>query len=295
MTDNALSMISVDALDGTGMITRQESKDGVVNPSLVITTYNWRQALRLCVESVFNQTVLPKEIIIADDGSKEDTRETVDQLRQKSPVPIVHVWQPDEGFQAAKIRNRGIAVASSEYIVIIDGDNILDKRFIEDHIYYAQTGRCVCGKRVKLVPSVTKKILETGNFNAPFFFSPKIKFGYNFYAIRNRWLSNITIRGIKIFRHGVRARSCNMAFWKADAIRINGFDENYTTWGLEDYDFAVRMCHADIALKIIKFAALQYHLYHLTRSKTSIVNKSQFQSCIEQLRIRAEKGLDQYL
>lgn len=295
MTDSTASVINAEPIESAGLFALQKGKTDLVNPSLIITTYNWPQALRLSVESVFSQTVLPKEIIIADDGSKEDTRETIEQLRQKSPIPIIHVWQPDEGFQAAKIRNRGIAAASSEYIVLVDGDNILERHFIEDHIFYAQTGRCVCGKRVKLVPWATKQILTSQKFTPPFFLSPRIRFGYNYYAVRNRWLCNRTIREITNYQPRVRAMSCNMAFWKSDAVSINGFDEKYTTWGLEDYDFALRMRHAGIALKFIQYAALQYHLFHPKRSETAIVNQSQFQSCIEQRRIQAEKGLDQYL
>lgn len=295
MTDSAASVINAETFEDTGLFALKKTKTDLVNPSLIITTYNWPQALRLSVESVFSQTVLPKEIIIADDGSKEETRETIDQLRKHSPIPIIHVWQPDEGFQAAKIRNRGIAAASSEYIVFVDGDNILERHFIEDHIFYAQTRRCVCGKRVKLTSSATNRILTTGSFVNPFFLSPRIVFGYNLYAIRNRWLCNRTIREIANYQPRVRARSCNMAFWKSDAVSINGFDENYTTWGLEDYDFALRMRHAGVALKCIQFSALQYHLYHPTRSKSAKVNLKQFQTCIESFRVRAEKGLDQYL
>ncbi len=295
MNDSAASILAAETLTDSNSSVLQNSKADTVNPSLIITTYNWPQALRLSVESVWNQTILPKEIIIADDGSKDETRETVDQLRKQSPISIIHVWQPDEGFQAAKIRNRGIAAASSEYIVIIDGDMILEKHFIEDHINYAQTKRCVCGKRIKIVPWATEQILKSQMFSPPSFLSPRIRFGYNYYAVRNRWLCNRTVQEISDFRPKVRLWSCNMAFWKSDAILVNGFDEEYTVWGLEDQDFSLRMRHAGIALKCIQFAALQYHLYHPTRSKSAVINSKQYQSCIEQLRIRAEKGLDQYL
>ena len=229
MADSTASVINAKSFERSGLFALQKSKTDLVNPSLIITTYNWPQALRLSVESVWTQTVLPKEIIIADDGSKEETRETVDQLRKQSPIPIIHVWQPDEGFQLSKIRNRGIAAASSEYIIISDGDCILEPHFIEDHIYYAQAGYSVSGPRVKLVSSATAKILETGNFNKPFFLSPKIRFGYNIYAIRNRWLCNRFVYEVGKLQTKAKFHGSNMAFWKSDAIRINGFDEEYTS------------------------------------------------------------------
>ena len=295
MTDSAASVINAETFESAGLFALQKSKTDLVNPSLIITTYNWPQALRLCVESVWNQTLSPKEIIIADDGSKEETRETVDQLRKLSQIPIIHVWQPDEGFQLSKIRNRGIAAASSEYIIAIDGDCILERHFIEDHIHYAQVGRCVCGKRIKVLSRATSQILKSQKFTSPFFLSPKIRFGYNLKAIRNRWLCDRTIVEIANSQPKVNIYGSNMAFWKSDAIRINGFDENYTSYGWEDLDFALRIRRAGVSMIFIQNAALQYHLYHQTRAKNDKDTKEMFQKCVEQNCIRVKKGIDQYL
>lgn len=295
MTDSAASVINAETFEDTGLFALQNSKTDLVNPSLIITTYNWPQALRLSVESVWNQTILPKEIIIADDGSKDETRETIEQLRNQSPIPIIHVWHPDEGFQLSKIRNRGIAAASSEYIIFIDGDCILEPHFIEDHIYYAQLGRGICGSRVKLVWSATAKILESGNFVKPFFLSPAIRFGYHLSAIRNRWLSNRFVYEVGSLQTKAKFHGCNMAFWKSDAIRINGFDEEYTSWGWEDCDFGFRLRRAGVIIKYLRFAAFHYHLFHPTKSNSNNVTAELFKRCVEQNRVRAEKGLDQYL
>lgn len=76
--------------------------------SLLISTYNWKEALSLCLYSVFAQTVKPAEILIADDGSREDTRQLIDEMREKTDIPIVHVWHEDKGFRLSAIRNRSI-------------------------------------------------------------------------------------------------------------------------------------------------------------------------------------------
>ncbi|MDF5068606.1 glycosyltransferase, partial [Vibrio parahaemolyticus] len=60
--------------------------------TLIITTYNWKEALKAVLESVKRQTVLPDEVIVADDGSREDTKATVDQMREGFPVPLIHSW-----------------------------------------------------------------------------------------------------------------------------------------------------------------------------------------------------------
>ena len=295
MTDSAASVINAETFEDAGLFALQRSRTDLVNPSLIITTYNWPQALRLSVESVWKQTIFPREIIIADDGSNDETRENVDQLRKQSPIPITHVWQPDEGFQLSKIRNRGIAAASSEYIIIIDGDCILEPHFIEDHVYYAQLGRSVSGTRIRLISSATARMLETGNFVPPCFLSPKIRLGYNISAIRNRWLCNKFVYEIGKFQINAKLLGCNMAFWKSDAIRINGFDEEYTAWGWEDRDFGLRLRRTGVKIKYVRFAAFHYHLYHPKKSQNDNATAELFKRCVEQNRIRAEKGLDQYL
>ena len=96
------------------------------NPvSLIITTYNWEKALNQVIQSALNQTVLPGEVIIADDGSKPPTKELIQKFQKNSPIPIIHSWQEDDGFRAAMSRNKAIAKASYEYLIIIDGDIIL--------------------------------------------------------------------------------------------------------------------------------------------------------------------------
>ena len=88
--------------------------------SLLISTYNWKEALSLCLYSVFAQTVKPAEILIADDGSREDTRQLIDEMREKTDIPIVHVWHEDKGFRLSAIRNRSIEKAKGDYLIQID-------------------------------------------------------------------------------------------------------------------------------------------------------------------------------
>ena len=77
--------------------------------SLIISTYNWPRALYLCLDSVMQQSVLPDEILIADDGSGMETRDVVRHFERISPVPVRHIWHEDRGFRVAAIRNKAIA------------------------------------------------------------------------------------------------------------------------------------------------------------------------------------------
>ena len=120
--------------------------------ALVITTYNAPRDLRCTLLSVACQSVMPDEIIVADDGSGEPTREVIEGFRTIFGDRLKHVWQPDEGFQLSRIRNRAIAASTSDYIIMIDGDMILDRRFVAEHIRNARPGYYVAGLRSMLDP-----------------------------------------------------------------------------------------------------------------------------------------------
>ena len=128
--------------------------------SLIISTYNRPDALGMVLLSVSRQVLFPSEVIIADDGSDIFTKNVVEKWRQLIPCSITHVWQPDQGFQLAKIRNRAILVASGEYIISIDGDMLLDKYFIKDHIDLARRFQFLQGPRVWINEVCTAWILR---------------------------------------------------------------------------------------------------------------------------------------
>src|SRR5690606_15413403 len=116
--------------------------------SLLISTYNWPQALDCCLNSILDQTVLPNEIIIADDGSKEETKDIIELWREKLKIPLIHVWHPDDGFRLSEIRNKAIIKANFPYIIQVDGDVIMGPKFIEDHLSSATPKTFLCGSRV---------------------------------------------------------------------------------------------------------------------------------------------------
>ena len=223
---------------------------------------------------------------MADDGSRKDTAETVRRCAAISPVPLRHVWQPDEGFRLAASRNRGIAASSGDYIIMVDGDVLLDRHFCEDHARFAEKGRWIQGSRVLIGSERTQAILAGGSCRlGPF--SRGIHNRKN--AVRSRLLAML-VRGAQGPLRGVRG--CNMAFWRDDAARVNGFNEAFTDWGREDSEFVVRLAHAGITRRNLKHQALVFHLYHPENSRKSLPrNDLLLQEAIESKMVRCEKGL----
>ncbi len=68
-----------------------------LNPksTLIISTYNWHQALELVLLSIKNQVILPSEVIVADDGSAYETKQMIENYQKDFPVPLIHVWHED--------------------------------------------------------------------------------------------------------------------------------------------------------------------------------------------------------
>ncbi|MEZ9669322.1 glycosyltransferase family 2 protein [Vibrio breoganii] len=230
--------------------------------TLIITTYNWVEALDLVLNSVSKQTLLPDEIIVADDGSDSETRGLVDSWRSRLPVTLIHSWQEDKGFRLSESRNKAISKSSSDYLVMIDGDMILDKNFIADHKKFSKYGYFVQGNRIKLKEVQDVSELSVDNLSL---FSPYIKNIKNrMYAIRLPVLSFFG-KGSINSRSGIKG--CNMAFWRNDALKINGFNNEFIGWGYEDVDFTLRMINSGVRRQKMKLSAIAYHIFHHERPR----------------------------
>tara|TARA_B100000795_G_scaffold270020_1_gene261944 strand:- start:17442 stop:18239 length:798 start_codon:yes stop_codon:yes gene_type:complete len=232
--------------------------------TLIITTYNWPKALLLVLESVEHQSIPPYEVIIADDGSTEKTKDLISNFNKKSELKIFHSWQDDIGFRASRSRNKALSKASGDYIVLIDGDTILHTDFIKDHIKNAEFGFFVQGSRTLLSEEKTKKTLS----------NKVIKFSFFSFGLKNRKNSihSNLLSGIFVNKknHLRGIKSCNMAFYRNDCININGFNNDFEGWGREDSEFVVRLINNGVKRKNIHFNAIQFHLWHKENSRKSL-------------------------
>jgi glycosyltransferase involved in cell wall biosynthesis len=229
--------------------------------SLVITTYNWPQALALVLDSVRAQQVLPGEVVVADDGSRDDTRQLLERAARDFPVPLRHCWQEDAGFRAARSRNRAIAAARGDYVLLLDGDMVLHARFVADHGDAARAGGYVQGSRVLTSPTFAERMLA-GARPTVTWRSPGIERRRN--ALRLPWLSRWYQQRSTTLTP-TRIKTCNQGWWRSDLLALNGFDERYEGWGREDEDLAVRAGHAGLVCRQMRFAGLAFHLHHRER------------------------------
>ena len=258
--------------------------------TLVVTTYNKPDYLEVVLRSILRQKLLPTEVIIADDGSTEETRELIDRYRLRFPVPLIHSWIPDEGFRLAKSRNMAIHRAKGDYIIFIDGDIAISRSFVRDHQLLREPGTFVNGGRARLTRAATERRMHTHDprFSA---FTPGLLRPLT--LIRLPWWHYIA-KGENGRR---KIRGCNMAFWKSDLYAVNGFEENIVGWGSEDTELVARLFNLGIQRKNAKGMATCVHLWHPhpdNQTNTRTRNREFTYAVVREGRTRALLGLDQY-
>jgi glycosyltransferase involved in cell wall biosynthesis len=255
--------------------------DAPTSVAILIATYNWPQALQQTLMSVANQTIQPNEVLIADDGSDERTSKLIQAFKLNHPnLNIIHVWHEDNGFRLAAIRNKSIRMAQSDYIIQIDGDIILDQHFIADHLSLKEKGFFVTGSRLLLGKKITDALLESEKVN----FARLRWKGKNFFnTLRIPMFTGLLQNTYKTKgKYLYYVKGCNMAFWKSDLYLVNGYDESFNGWGREDTDICIRLIHAGVKKKFIKFGGVQYHLHHALASRDQLDAND---ALIEQLKL----------
>lgn len=258
--------------------------------SVAVITYNWPEALERVLHALAAQTDLPYEVIVTDDGSQPATRQLLERIAPDYPVRLVHLWQPDDGARMSRARNRAIAAAQGDYVILLDGDMVAEAHFIADHRAFARRGCFAQGSRVLTDAGLTERMLADSSL-MPDFFSRGIE--RRRHTLRLPWLARWFARP-STARRGIK--SCNMGFWRDDLLRINGFNETMTGWGREDTELALRAFHAGLLRRDLRLSALATHLYHRTRKHVvDNPNDRIVDDTRERQLVRCELGLDQHL
>ncbi len=260
--------------------------------SVIVSTYNWPKALDLVLMALKNQSDPNFEVIVADDGSTESTREVLSKHQKSFFVKLVHAWQEDLGFRLAAVRNLAIKHSSGDYLVFLDGDCIVRPSFIANHRKLAEKGFFVTGTRILLNKEFSQEILENSENIGSL---PLGKHLINkLQGKANKFLPLIGFPVLrKLFPYKWQClRGCNFAAWKSDIEKVNGFDESFQGWGYEDSDFAIRMINSGIKRKSGKFSVPVFHLWHKVGNKEEAKgNWNLLMQRIASKKTKAQKGL----
>jgi glycosyltransferase involved in cell wall biosynthesis len=262
--------------------------------SIIVSTYERPDALDAVLRSLSRQRDRAFEVVVADDGSGPVTQSVVDDWKRRLGVPLASVRHEHRGFRAAEIRNRALLASSGAYCVFLDGDCLARPDFIATHRGLAERGWFVAGNRVLLSAALTEATLHDGL--EPERWSMRRWMGRRVSRDLNRLLPllRLPLGPLRKLRAQAweGARSCNLAAWRADLERVDGFDAAFNGWGREDSDLLVRLLHAGIRRKEGFFATGVLHLWHPAADRSRLTeNDQRLLAVLNSGRVRAEIGI----
>ncbi len=239
-----------------------------MNISVIVPTYNRPQALKLSLESLALQSLLPSEVLIADDGSSCETRDAISEMANllKYLFPIKHVWQEDIGFRKPRILNETVRQSSGDYLIFIDGDCMAHRHFIKSHIEKSDPSAILSGKRIDLGRQLTDRLLRNGTVLNSLNFSlivdslrGRSRKVEEAVQIRNPQVRKLMHRD-SITDDGVWG--CNFSLYRQLFFDINGCDEDFLDGSLEDNDLGIRVINQGKQIRSVRGLAIIFHLWH---------------------------------
>ncbi len=261
---------------------------GTPAASVIVSTYNAPRSLEAILHRLCAGSRRPEEIVVADDGSTDATAAMIRSFAPPAGTRIKHCWHADEGFRKTRILNESVAHATGAYLVFLDGDCLPHPRWLEDHLRLAEPGAFVQGRRAFIperfveavldgrttIPKLLRRGRLSGIFKAVRLPVPRIRRDHDLYGLLG----------------------CNLAMWRDDVVRINGFDEAFEGWGIgEDSDLCVRLYNLGVERRMVHGRALVYHLDHPELPRDHVPESlARLQRSIDLGLTRCEAGLDRH-
>ena len=264
--------------------------------SVIVTTYNATHALECVLAGLSRQTTAPLEILIADDGSTDETVASIEKWRSRLPVPLHHVWHEDKGYRKATIVNKTVLHAKGDYLAFLDGDTIPHRHGVRDHLMRSRPHRALCGRRGRLgpriTPTITPEFVAGGGLEE--WFGPV---GKSARAHDSKKLArSVRLPYVVSWTIGLKPRKlmgCNFSVPRAAFIEINGYDEEFDIYWGEDRELEARLKRLGLKMVPIINRACVFHLHH-TESRMSAELHALRNAKIASERVRCEVGLDSH-
>jgi len=268
--------------------------------SVIFTTYNQPEWLRKALWGYECQTEKDFEIIIADDGSGQETKDVIKEFQSNSNLTIKHIWHPDEGYQKCPILNKAIIASESNYLIFTDGDCITRKDFISTHLKYAEQGYFLSGGTLRLPINLSREltkedVAEQNIFSLKWLYKNGLKrSSKSLKLVKHKWFTSfmnfITPTNASWNGH-------NASGWRKDIFAVNGFNEDMH-YGGQDREFGERMQNYGIKSKQIRYSAVCVHLEHGRpyKTKESIKKNREIRNYVKNKKIiETHNGINNHL
>jgi len=230
--------------------------------SVIVTTYNNPRALALVLAGLARQTVRDFELLIADDGSGPETAALIDDFARGAPVPVQHVWHPDDGFRKCAILNKAILAATGTYMIFFDGDCVAPSYNLAAHVRLAKRQRYLAGGAVLLSAEASRRFTVEAVARGDL---EHIGLWWRHVDKPRRLIAN-RLPGVRfLLDRNVRRppgwRGGNSSTFAEHVHQVGGFDERFT-YGLEDADFGHRLEASGVIGYSLRYTAPVFHFPH---------------------------------
>jgi len=268
--------------------------------SVIFTTYNHPKWLEKVLWGFSVQTEPDFEIIVADDGSGEETREVVERFQRESGIKVKHVWHEDNGYQKCQIMNKAIIASESDYLIFTDGDCIPHPDFVKNHIDLSEPNTLISGGYFKLPLDVSRKIskedIVEGRATRPeWLLKNGVPFTLKIYKLSSHPFWGKVLDKFTTTRATWNGHSSST--WKELALKTNGFDERML-YGGQDREFGERLMNMGVKTKQVRYRCSCVHLDHPRgyAKPESIQNNRNIRKVTKAQKIeRTEHGIEQML
>lgn len=267
--------------------------------SLILSTYEWPDALALVLSGLVTQSEKNFEVLLADDGSGERTKTVVASYRARVPFEIRHFWQENKGFRKSRILNEAIRAARGETLIFLDGDCVPQREYVEQHLRLQSPGYYVAGRRVDLSKEFTERLdpaqVEGGALNGFAtglldLFADSLRKGGSKPFHRAYLVRQPILRRLFGLDKVDDLKGCNFSVSRTDMLAIDGFDQSYEGYGREDTDVELRLQNLGLKIRSGKNLCLQFHLWHQPRAFTP-ANEGLLDEVKRTKRVKALRGL----
>ncbi len=237
--------------------------------SVIVATFNRPRHLALCLKSIAASSVLPSEVLVADDGSTEETRECIVRMQEAFGhlFAIVHVRQEHEGCRKQMIVNEAVRRSTGDYLFFTDGDCTVHRDCLRWHLQRNDPRAILAGQRVQIGEQLTQKLLSSGKVvNALTlellwdFMKRGSHHGQEAFIIRSGLLRKL-LKKDRI-KPSTSVIGCNCSLPKKLFLEINGYDEDFQGFGDEDADLGIRVLNSGGSIRSVRNLAVVFHHYH---------------------------------
>jgi glycosyltransferase involved in cell wall biosynthesis len=236
-----------------------------MHTSVILSTYNSPAHLERSLAAYVHQTHKDFELVVADDGSREETREVVRKFRATSGLSVRHVWHKDDGFRKCRIMNKAIVVAKGPYVICTDGDMLPRHDWIAAHLRLAKRRRFLGGGDYRLSPAATSAITladiaSRDAWNVEWLKAHGLEINSKLIKLTiGKWQGRL-LDAVNV--SWARWTGSSASTFKDHLIEANGFDERFSAWGKEDHELAVRLWNLGLRSRHVRYQAITMHLDH---------------------------------